>query len=410
VDKSSPGYRAPFNEFYHISQLLDADFTEVVTPNNDTFYDFLWLDLRSEPIVVSVPEIPRERYYAFQLVDMYTHNFGYIGSRATGSSAGKYLIAGPDWRGEKPAGIKGVFQSEGQIVFALGRTQVNGEDDGPAVKEIQAQFTATPLSKYLEQSATSPTPALDFPPYDEKKASSADFIGYLNFLLSQLKPDTSEKEMLARFEKIGIEAGEDFDAEDLDSALREAIEDGVASALKKIKGNIPKMGEVKNGWVMSVGVFGNRKEMRGKYLTRASAAMIGLYGNTHYEAFYPMCSVDEKGEQLDGSKNSYVMHFTKENIPAVRAFWSTSLYWLPEKLFVPNRIDRYSIGDRTPGLRFGRDGSLRVYIQKNAPSGSRRANWLPAPDGPFYLICRLYWPKDKVFLEDCTPPTVRKVR
>jgi len=410
VDKSSPAYRATFNEIYHMSNLLDADFTEVVTPNNDTFYDFIWLDLRSEPQVLSVPEIPPDRYYAFQLIDMFTHNFGYVGSRATGSQAGNYLIAGPDWLGETPDGINGVFQSEGQFVLALGRTQVNGEDDAPAVREIQAKYTVTPLSNFLGQEEPSSAPVLDFPPYDEKRAGSADFIGYLNFLLGQLKPDTSEKEMLARFEKIGIQAGVDFDAEDLDPAIRQAIDQGVASALTKIKGNIPTLGEIKNGWMMNMGIFGNRNEMKGKYLTRASAAMIGLYGNTHYEAFYPVCQVDDKGEPLDGSKHRYVLHFTKDNIPAVRGFWSTTIYRLPEKLFVPNPINRYSIGDRTAGLRYGRDGSLRIYLQKEPPGGSTRANWLPAPDGPFYLVCRLYWPKDMVVLEECTPPTVRRVQ
>jgi hypothetical protein len=386
VDESSPAYKAPFNEIHHMSQLLDADFTEVVTPNNDTFYDFIWLDLRSEPIVLSVPEIPRERYYSFQLVDMYTHNFGYIGSRATGSGAGKYLVAGPDWHGEKPDGVSGVFQSEGQFVCALGRTQVNGEGDAPAVREIQAQYTVAPLSTFLEEAGPGSAPAIDFPPYDEEKAGSAEFIGYLNFILGQLKPDTSEKEMLARFAKIGIEAGADFDAADLDPVIREAVDQGVAAALERIEQSIADLGEFKNGWLMTTGMFGNRKEMKGKYLIRAGAAMVGLYGNTHYEAFYPMCQVDDNGDQMDGSEHRYVLHFTKES------------------------INRYSIGDRTPGLRFGRDGSVRVYIQKDPPGGSRRANWLPAPDGPFYLVCRLYWPKDKIFLEECTPPVVRRVR
>ena len=410
VDENSGVYRGPFNEIVHMSELLDAEFKEVVSPNNDTFYDFLWLDLRAEPMVLSVPSIPLERYYAFQFVDMYTHNFGYIGSRATGSGAGKYLIAGPGWLGEKPEGIDGVFQSEGDFVLALGRTQVNGPDDAAEVIAIQEEYTITPLSEFLGAEVPTPAPTLEFPRYEAEQAQSAGFIVYVNFLLGHLKPDQGEKELLQKFETIGIEPGEDFDPNDLDPAVREAIDQGVASALEKIKAKLAELGEIKNGWQRSVGIFGNRKEMEGKYLVRAAAAMLGLYGNTHYEAFYPAALIDADGEPFDGSENSYVMRISKAELPAVRSFWSVTMYRLPEKLFVPNSINRYSIGDRTPGLRYGRDGSLTIYIQQRSPGRSRRANWLPAPDGPFYLICRLYWPKDKVFIDEWAPAPVRRAR
>jgi hypothetical protein len=410
VDQNSGVYRGSFNEIVRTSKLLGADFTEVVTPNNDTFYDFIWLDLRTEPMVLSVPSVPLERYYSFQFVDLYTHNFGYIGSRATGTGAGNYLIAGPGWVGEQLEGVDGVFQSEGDFVFALGRTQVNGLDDTEEVIAIQEEYRITSLSEFLGAEAPAPAPTLEFPPYDVEQAQSAGFIAYVNFLLGHLKPDQSEKELLRKLESIGIEPGEGFDPDDLDPALRGAINQGVASALKKIEAKMADLGETKNGWQRSVGVFGDRKEMEGKYLVRAAGAMLGLYGNTHYEAFYPAALTDADGEPLDGSAHSYVMRIPKEQLPAVRGFWSITMYRLPEKLFVPNSINRYSIGDRTPGLRYARDGSLTIYVQQRRPGGNRRANWLPAPVGPFYMVCRLYWPKDKVFIDEWAPASVKKAR
>ena len=229
VLKDAPSYRAPFNEFYHNTELLDACFTDVVRPNNDTLYSFAWLDLRSEPLVLTVPEAPDDRYYVLQLVDLYTHNFGYVGTRATGNQSGNYLIAGPYWMGKKPAGIDEVFGSEGNFVFCLGRTAVDGSDDVAAANAVMEQFQITPLSKFLGQPSVEPAAPLNFPVYDKDEATSAGFIRYFNFLLGQLDVDPSDEDNVVSYGGIGVGRNRPFDPNSLPPEVRQVIDDGVTA-------------------------------------------------------------------------------------------------------------------------------------------------------------------------------------
>ena len=393
VWSGSPAYVAPFNQLSHNSTLLGPEYTLIVRPNNDTFYSGVWLDLRAEPIVLSVPSIVGKRYYSFQLIDLYTHNFAYIGARATGFDAGSYMIAGPGWEGEKPSGITEVLRSECEIVIALGRTQVFGPDDVENAKAVQRGFRAEPLHEFLGTSVPNPAPPLDYPPYRPEGARSAGFIGYFNFLLGLVKPAPEDQEMLKRFSRIGIAPGKPFSTGDMTPDILQAINEGVATALTKIKAESQKLGVRKNGWTQVAGAFGTRKEMQGKELTRAAAAMFGLWGNSLEEAFYPETSRDRSGEPLDGSKHSYLLHFEANHLPPVKAFWSLSMYRLPEQLFVANPLKRYVIGSATRGLRYNPDGSLDLYIQKDPPGRGKESNWLPAYDGPFSLQARMYWPE-----------------
>ena len=193
VDKTANGYVGGFNKFRHYSEPFTPDNKDIVTPNNDTPYSWAWLDLRAEPMVVSVPSVPKDRYYVMQWIDLFTQNFAYIGVRSTGFGAGNYMIAGPKWKGKKPAGIKQVFKAETDIVGTLTRTALQGPEDVPNVKAIQAQYKLQPLSAFLKQPAPPAAPAIDFPPYDKAKARTHDFIGYLNFLLQFAEPPASER-------------------------------------------------------------------------------------------------------------------------------------------------------------------------------------------------------------------------
>ena len=205
VDKTANGYVGGFNTFRHYAEPFTPDNKDIVTPNNDTPYSWAWLDLRAEPMVVSVPAVPKDRYYVMQWIDLFTQNFAYIGVRSTGFGAGNYMIAGPKWKGRKPAGIKQVFKAETDIVGTLTRTALQGPDDVPNVKALQAQYKLQPLSAFLKQPAPPAAPAIDFPPYDKAKARTHDFIGYLNFLLQFAEPPhPSEVAIRKRFEKIGI--------------------------------------------------------------------------------------------------------------------------------------------------------------------------------------------------------------
>ena len=407
--KDSPAYESDINTLLNKSVLLGPEYTAVVRPNNDTYYSQAILDLRQEPMVISVPKINDKRYYSFQLIDMYTHNFGYIGTRETGFDAGNYLIAGPAWNDVKPKGIDKVLQTESEIVIALGRTQVYEPDDAENAQEVQAGYKLQPLSQFLGIEAPTAPMAVNYPPYSPQKAESAEFIGYLNFLLGQVKPHPSEKELLERFSKIGIGPDMPFDIESLEPEMKSAIEEGVTSALVKINKEMEQLGSLENGWMLVSGAFGKREIMQGKYLTRAAAAMFGIYGNDLEEAFYPVCTVDENGDSLDGSVNNYILHFEKDEIPPVKAFWSLSMYKLPEQLFIENEINRYVISSATKDLKYNEDGSLDVYIQKENPGKEKVSNWLPAHDGPFSLQARLYWPKPENLDPLYVMPAVKKV-
>ena len=395
VWKDSPTYEAPFNELTHNAVLLGPEYTTMVRPNNDTFYSNVMFELRAEPMVLSVPAISDNRYYSWQLIDLFTHNIGYIGTRATGFKAGKYLIAGPNWSGEKPKGITKVIRSDSNILLALARTQVYSVDDAKNAKKIQSEFKVETLSQYMGTRAPKAAITLDFPVYSDEKIRSVEFITYLNFLLGLVKPNPSEKALLERFSKIGIGANVPFDVNSLDSETKKVMQEAIDEAMVEIEAETKKLGVVKDGWMQVSGAFGSPKAMEGKFLTRAAAAYFGLYGNDIEEAFYPDTTIDENGEALDGSKHNYVLHFSKDRLPPVKAFWSFSMYKLPEQLFAENSINRYVISSATEGLKYNEDGSLDIYIQKESPGADKESNWLPAYDGKFSLQARLYWPEPK---------------
>jgi hypothetical protein len=400
-DRNSKAYVGGFGTFRHYSQVYGPDNKEIVTPNNDTPYSWAWLDLRREPWVLTVPKLPEDRYYVFQWIDLFTYNFGYVGSRTSGNGAGNYLIAGPEWHGPIPPGIDKVLTSETDLVVTLGRTALNGPADVGHVVRIQEQYKLAPLSDFLHTAAPPDVPSVTFPKWDEARATSTDFISYLNFLLQFAQPvNPSEVELMQRFAKIGIAPGKPFDASTLDPATREALERGVADAKQTLAA-------AEKSTTGSFGLFGSRNDLKTDYTTRAVAAAMGIYGNSKEEAVYVGYHVDANNKQLVGAQ-PYVLHFAKKDLPPARFFWSMTLYDLPARHLVANPIDRYSIGDRTKHLKYGADGSLDLYVQHDSPGKAKEANWLPAPTGAYTLIMRIYGPKPAVF--DGTWKLVRPVK
>jgi hypothetical protein len=404
VNKNLPTYKAPFNQFNHFRHLLNPEFTEIVAPNNDTLYSTAWLDLGAEPVVLNLPAFPDKRYFVFQIVDMYAFNVEYIGARTTGYQSGRYLLAGPGWQGTIPKGIDGVRRTEGRYLFLLGRTAVKGMEDLPAVNALQDQYTLTPLHTYLGQPA--PTPA--FPAWDPEKAASIEFINYFNFLLGQIEPGPAERPLLERWAKIGVKPGKAFDPSALTPDVRKAVAEGVAAAHEKIKTESLKVGRNINNWTLIAEGFGYRSMVGGKDLMRAAANMIGLYGNNPEEAYNFSAAKDSSGESLDASKHDYVIHFKAP--PPVNAFWSVTMYKQPETLLVSNPTKRYSIGDRTPGFKTNKDGSVTIYMQHKSPGPDKESNWLPAPDGPFVLALRIYWPEQEILDGKWQPSAIEKVK
>jgi hypothetical protein len=373
-------YVGGFGKFRHYSEAFTPDNKDIVTPNNDTPYSWAWLDLRAEPWVVSVPAVPDNRYYVQQWIDLFTQNFAYIGSRATGNGPGNYLFAGPRWNGQVPPGIDKVFRSETDIILTLTRTALNGPEDVDAMKAVQQGMKLQPLSSFAHQT---PPPALApivLPPYDVAKARSHDFIGYLNFLLQFTQPpDPSEVELIKRFASVGIAPGLAFDASKLPPDTLAAIDAGVVDAKTALA-------EKSKATVSSNGIFGSRQELKNDYLLRAVAAEKGIYGNSLAEAWYG-------GYVGDGSKLSTV-HFAPGQLPPAQFFWSMTLYTLPDRLLYANPMKRYSIGDRTKGLKRDADGGLTLYLGHDSPGPDKESNWLPTPEGRYSAVARIYGPSE----------------
>jgi len=398
-----------FNKFYNSRKLRGPDYKEVVRPNNDNIYSALWLDLRSEPVVVSVPAV-EDRYYSFQMIDMYTHNFAYVGTRATGTGARTFVISGAFWQGSVPTGVDDVFRSEGNFVLCLVRIAVDMEVEGDLDKvlEIQKGHEIQPLSSYLGEEAPPAADPTIFPTYDTTKAESVEFISYFNFLLGQLEVHPSEKELIEQFGKIGIGPNLPFDFNSMPLGIREAVEEGIKGALETIRNPGEMVGISKNGWNLTKRIFGSREEMQGKYEVRAAAAYLGLYGNSLEEAYCPNGLVDGDGDVYDGSKFKYVLSFDSDELPPVepKGFWSITMYG-EDQFLVANEINRYSIGDRT-NMKYGEDGSLVIYIQHESPGADKESNWLPAPDGIFSISMRIYLPSEVALNPLYCPPPVMK--
>ncbi len=403
VDRDNLEYKAPWNQISSVSRVYTPDDTAVVTPNSDTPYSFLALDLRAEPLVLTVPAIESERYFSIQLIDFYTHNFAYIGSRTTGNGGGNFLIAGPGWSGEVPAGIERVFRSETQLMLAIYRTQLFSPDDLDNVKRIQADYGVQPLSAFVGETAAKAAAAIDFikPLTAAQQRSSLEFFNILNFTLQFTPTHPSETELMARFEKLGISAGKTFDANQLTPELQAAIGQGIADAWADFET------VVKRGTVSSADVFGTREHLQNNYLYRMGAAVIGIWGNSTLEAIYP--EVDADGQKMNGS-HRYSVRFAPGQLPPVNAFWSMTMYELPANLLSANPLDRYLLNSTMlPQFKRDTDGGITFYIQHESPGADKESNWLPAPKGEFRVVGRLYWPKPEAL--DGTwvlPPLLRE--
>jgi len=392
VDKDSGQYKAAFNVIKNEARVFTYKDTAVVTPNSDTPYSFLWLDLRAEPVVISVPAVEKGRYFAVQLEDGNTFNYGYIGSRTTGSDGGNFLVVGPGWKGETPAGIKDIFHSTTQFALSGFRTQLFNAADMPNVEKIQSGYKVQPLSSFLGQPAPAAAPAVDFPKID-KEMVKTNFFAYLDFALQFAPAGPEEEAIRAKLASIGIGPGKVFDFKDLSDEHKAAIALGMKAGDEKIEKYLATEQKSINGWKLS-SFFGNRAFFNGDWMLRAAGARAGIYGNDAAEAAYPMSREDAAGAVLDASKHDYTLTFSAGELPPVNAFWSVTMYDGKSQLLIENPINRYLINSpMLPDMKKNSDGSLTLYIQKTSPGKDNEANWLPAPDGPVYLVMRLYWPK-----------------
>ncbi|WP_052391788.1 DUF1254 domain-containing protein [Paraburkholderia bannensis] len=392
VDAKNPEYKAPYNQLFNIPRVFTPDDKAIQTPNSDTPYSWIGLDLRTEPIVFTVPKIEKDRYWSLQLIDLYTQNFAYLGTRTTGNQGGSYMIVGPGWKGTKPKGIDKVIHCETSLASAQFRTQLFNPDDLDNVKRIQNQYLVQPLSAFLKKPAPAPARPIDFmmPLSAEMQKTSLDFFRELNFLLQFAPVEPSERAVRARFAKIGVAANKPFDPDHLKPEIKEALQLGMTDAWADFAALQKR---VASGEITSGDLFGTRSFLKNNYLYRMTGAVLGIYGNSREEALYPAYYVDSTGQKLDGV-HRYTLHFAPGQLPPVNAFWSITLYEQPSSLLVANPINRYLLNS-TMLSQFKRDpdGGLTLLVQNESPGKDQESNWLPAPKGPFSLIMRLYLPK-----------------
>jgi hypothetical protein len=406
VNQQSPEYKGGWNEIHNSARVYTPEDTTIQTPNSDTPYSALGADLRTEPLVLTVPPIEPDRYYSLQFVDGYTYNLGYVGSRTTGNGGGKYLLAGPDWKGNKPDGINGVVGSDTGLNFVLYRTQLFGPADIDNVKKVQAGYQVQPLSAYLKAPPPEPAAPVDFPAplTPEQERTSLQFFGILNFAMQFTPTLPAEKDLRAQFAAIGIGPPGGFDPDKLTPEMRTAIQGGMADAWAEFSAF--KKQKVDTGEVGSAQFFGTAADLKGNYLYRMAGAVLGIYGNTAAEAIYPSFSQDSTGGPLTGADN-YTFTFAPGRLPPVDAFWSLTMYDLPQRLLVANPINRYLINSpMLPTMAADPDGGYTFYVQNTSPGPDKVANWLPSPPGPFSLVLRLYWPKPDALsgVWKATPP------
>ena len=398
VDKNSSQFKAPFNEINNQLRVATPADTAVITPNSDTPYSIVWLDLRAEPMVISVPMIEKDRYYSVQFIDGNTYNYGYIGTRATGTEPGDYLVVGPDWKGGAPAGIKKAFQSTTPFTLTLFRTQLFNPEDMPNVEKIQAGYKVQPLSAFLKQPAPPAAPKIEFLPATTAGIKE-NFFPYLDAALKFVPVMQEDKVIRERLASIGIGPGKTFEFKELSLEHKAAILLALKEGDDKVDKFLASGSKNINGWIVGA-LFGDRAFYNGNWLMRAGAAKGGLYGNDAVEAMYPYTRTDASGEPLDGSKYNYTITFPADGLPPVNAFWSVTMYDGKSQYLIKNPINRYLINSpMLSGMKKNADGSLTLYIQKDSPGADKEANWLPAPNDTIYLVMRLYWPRP-------TPPSI----
>ena len=391
--------KAPFDAYFHWTELATPDASPFPAPNNDTLYSTAWLDLRREPAILTMPDT-KGRYYTAHIMDMTTETIANIGQRLNGTEEGSFAVVGPSWHGDLPPGSKGVVHCETAFAYVLLRVLVDGPEDVAEVTALQKRYSIASLSHYLagERGASK---ADAFPPYHA--ATAVERMAMLNTIIRASPVRAEDRGVVASFAPIGVGP---FKSSLTVRASEPLLAEAEGNARALIASAGPRTGGFVNGWRMppdAIGKYGV------DYLQRASVWDGGPLANIPEESFYPVALLDGVGQPLNGSTGRYVLRFPDGGLPPARAFWSLTMYRLDDKQLAPNPIHRYSIGNRTRGLERGPDGSLTIAIQSDPPQGKEAANWLPAPEAPFYMVLRLYGPSQDALSGKWTPPPVERL-
>ncbi len=390
LDPASSQYKAPLNQLNCSATPYTPADKAIPFANNDTLYCIAWMDLRAEPLVVSVPAVEKARYRSVMLTDMSSLNHGLIGTRTTGNGAGDFLVVGPDWQGATPEGIQGVYRATTQFSMAAFRTELKNAGDIDAVRNIQSGYRLRTLSNYLGSAAPAPAADIPFPKIDRELAK-ANFFAYLDFVLRFTPVRDEDKDLRQRMASIGLGSGNFDQFKAIAAQYRPQLMQGVQAGEQKINALIAAAGPRANGWNWNYSLDTDREHYSGDYARRAAMSRAAPYGLNADEVMYPMTNVLPNGELLDGSKHNYTLTFKAGDLPPAEIFWSLTMYDGVSRSFIENPLQRYAINTgMLPAMKKNADGSLTIYVQKDSPGKDQEANWLPAPNGPIYLVLRLY--------------------
>ncbi|MGK3942257.1 DUF1254 domain-containing protein [Streptomyces caeruleatus] len=378
------------DHFWHARTLFDASDQEGLAPNVDTLYSCAWVDLSTEPVILSHPEMG-DRYFTFELTGITSDNYDYVGRRATGPHAGDFALVGPGWEGELPAGVRRTATAPSPWILVAGRTLIDGEHDLPAVHALQDQYRLTPLHLYGKQGATVPERRDVLVPVDPERDPLAPW-KTLNAMLAENPPPERHEILLRQFAEIGVGARLDVEAQP--ESVRQGLIAAATAGLPMLQEQLLSGDWAKliNGWRYpppQMGHFGD------DFIKRAAEqALFGIAANDLEETVYLVAFDDAEGEKL--STGRYEMRFEAGALPPVDAFWSLTAYDEARNL-IANPIDRYSIGDRTRGLVTEPDGGLILHLQPDSPGSDRESNWLPTPQqGIWFVALRMYLPRPEV--------------
>jgi hypothetical protein len=391
--------RFPENQVVSIGTLVDPAVRTIVFPNVDTTYTVGRLNLAAGPLVLDVPDTGG-RYYVIQLLDAYSNTFAYVGRRTTGTRPGSYALVPPGYTAPLPAGVRRI-ESPTNLVWLLGRTLVKSEADLPAATQVMSGYRVTGLAGWAAGARQQPVVLPAFPPSPPLPIPSGRaFYDALAIALAESPAPRGDACALRAFASAGIGPVR-APGPDADAALSSAARAGnrIVRRAEALGNRISRTRN--NGWLIPRGYVGNYGR---NWLGRAIIALVGLGANTPAETVYPLALTDSRGRTLSG-RHRYTVRFDRGELPPVGAFWSLTMYRNDLYLF-DHPSHRYSVGDRTPGLRRGRDGSLTIHVQRAPPRGAARANWLPAPAGRFRLGMRLYEPRRSVLRGSWLPPAV----
>ena len=409
------GLQAPMGQFINVPRYPPADYRGVSAPNADTLYSLAWLDLGAEPIVFSHPDMGN-RFFLFPMYSLWMPVVESPGTRTTGGRAANFLITGPGWSGQVPAGMTRISSPTRYLVI-LGRTFADGTDaDYAAVNALQAQYKLTPLSAFGGNFTYRAPPVDPNPGFSMTDKPQSVILGFsaeeyftrmARLMSSAAPPPPEDAPILARMAGIGIVPGQPFDASKLPAAARDSLRDLPQRALATIEANRAAMGTEVNGWIVTKGLgrYGT------DYMKRALVAAFGWPANLEDDAVYPYTTVDGEGRTLNGA-NRYTLTFPAGQTPPVNGFWSITMYEIDQGWwFVPNRLNKFTVSPRN-NLKANADGSTTLYFQRESPGAALESNWLPAPAGDFIPMLRMYWPKTEspsILNGSWAPPRVQKV-